>query len=338
MKLNATLYFTAPGKVDIREEPVPEPQAGQVLVQTRFSAISPGTEALIYRGLFPEDLSVDETIPALAGRFAYPLKYGYCAAGHVTALGPGVDPGWLGRLVFAFHPHECYFTAPVVDLLPVPEDIPAQEAVFLPNMETAVNLVMDGQPLLGENVVVLGQGIIGLLTAALLARFPLASLVTIDRYALRRQASLALGAAASLDPQDHGAAAIIQRLMPDGADLCYELSGAPEVINQAIALTRFDGRVVIGSWYGRKQAALDLGGRFHRSRIRLISSQVSTLAPELSGRWNKLRRFELAWQMLRLVQPAQLITQRFPIQKAARAYELLDAAPEQTIQVILEYP
>jgi len=54
----------------------------------------------------------------------------------------------------------------------------------------------------------------------------------------------------------------------------------------------YSGRVVIGSWYGSKPVQLDLGGAFHRSRIRLISSQVSSLAPELSGRWDKSRRFE----------------------------------------------
>ncbi len=77
-----------------------------------------------------------------------------------------------------------------------------QTAVFLPNMETTVNLLLDGQPLLGERIVVFRQGIVGLLTTALLARFPLAQLVTVDRYPLRRQASLDLGAQVSLDPGD----------------------------------------------------------------------------------------------------------------------------------------
>jgi threonine dehydrogenase-like Zn-dependent dehydrogenase len=317
---------------------VPEPQAGQALVRTVLSAISPGTEALIYRGLFPEDLPVDENIPALAGQFAYPLKYGYCAVGEVVAAGPGVEPDWLGRMVLAFHPHEDYFAAPVTELLPLPAGLPPHEAVFLPNMETAVSLVMDGRPLLGERVAVLGQGVIGLLTAALLARFPLGCLVTADRYALRRQASLALGVTASLAPDGDDFQAQMQARLPGGADLCYELSGSPAALNQAIALTGFDGRVVVGSWYGRKRVSLDLGGRFHRSRIRLISSQVSNLAPELTGRWDKPRRFALAWQMLELIRPARFITQRVPIQEAPEAYRLLDESPEQTIQVVLEYP
>ncbi len=95
--------------------------------------------------------------------------------------------------------------------------------------------------------------------------------------------------------------------------------------------------MVIGSWYGLKRSDLNLGGRFHRSRVRLISSQVSSIAPELTGRWNNTRRYHTTWQMLAQVQPARFITQRFPIAQAAQAYELIDRHPEDVIQVILTY-
>jgi threonine dehydrogenase-like Zn-dependent dehydrogenase len=115
------------------------------------------------------------------------------------------------------------------------------------------------------------------------------------------------------------------------------LSGQPAALDQAIAATGFGGRVVIGSWYGQKRAALDLGGRFHRSRIRLISSQVSTIAPEWTGRWTKARRFETAWQMIEQVKPAQLVTHRFPVAQAATAYALLDERPSEAIQIMLSF-
>lgn len=328
------LYFVAPRQVEVRLEAASEPAAGEAQVQTRLSAISPGTESLVYQGLFPQDVDLDASLEALAGKFAYPLQYGYCAVGEVAAIGPGVAESWLGRRVFAFNPHESYFNAPVESLFPLPDDLSFDEAVFLPNMETALNFVMDGAPLIGERVAVLGQGIVGLLTTALLARFPLEKLVTFDRYPLRRQASQSLNAQASLAPDDPSAGAAFA---PDGADLCYELTGAPAALDAAIALTGFDGRIVIGSWYGQKRAPIDLGGRFHRSRIRLLSSQVSTLAPHLTGRWSKARRFDLAWEMLRQVRPARLITQRFPLAQAGQAYELLDQTPDQAIQVVLTY-
>jgi 2-desacetyl-2-hydroxyethyl bacteriochlorophyllide A dehydrogenase len=329
-----SLVFTSPGRVEICAEPVPPLLPGQALVETLLSAISAGTEMLFYRGQFPEDMPVDASISALNAAPAYPLKYGYSLVGRVIDLGEGVDPAWLGRTVFAFHPHESHFAAPPEELLPVPEGIAIEQAVLLPNIETAVNFVLDGAPLIGEGVAVFGQGIVGLLTTFVLSRFPLGRLGTLGAYPLRRQLSLEMGAHASFDPGDFAEA---RRLFENGADLCYEVSGAPQALDQAIALAGYGARVVVGSWYGTKPVRLNLGGRFHRDRIRLVSSQVSTLAPELTGRWDTRRRMEVAWEMLRSLQPSRLITQRIPFEQAARAYELLDQRPEQAVQVVLEY-
>lgn len=338
----AALYFTAPYQVAVREESVLLPAAGQVLVQTIVSAISAGTELLIYRSQWPACMPVDETISALASDFGFPLKYGYACVGRVTELGAGVAPEWQGRLVFTFHPHESHFLSSIGDLIPVPPGLSIEEAALLPNMETAVNFLLDGQPLIGERVAVFGQGVLGLLTTALLARLPLASLITLDRHPLRRDKSLALGAQASLDSEAPDTLATMTSLLSNdhsysGADLTYELSGNPAALDKAIAVTGFNGRVVVGSWYGQKLAEVSLGGRFHRSRIRLISSQVSTIAPEWTGRWSKPRRLQIAWQMLQQVKPAHLITHRFAIARAAEAYALLDQYPGEALQIILTY-
>jgi 2-desacetyl-2-hydroxyethyl bacteriochlorophyllide A dehydrogenase len=332
------LYFRAPYQVEVLEECLPQLAPGQLLVRTIVSAISPGTELLIYRGQAPGDLPADETITALSGALTFPLKYGYAAVGRVIAVGSAAERDWHGRLVFAFQPHANHFLSAPTELLPVPDSLSPEEAVFLPNMETAVNFLMDGHPLIGEQVVVFGQGIVGLLTTALLARLPLCRLLTLDRYALRRQRSQELGAHDSLDAATDD---VVARLQAEqgaaGADLTYEISGNPMALDQAIAVTGFNGRIVIGSWYGQKRADLNLGGRFHRSRLRLISSQVSTIAPEWAGRWTKSRRIHVAWEMLQHVRPAPLITHRFPFEQASHAYDLLDQHPEQAIQVLLTY-
>ncbi len=330
----ASLYFTSPASVTICSEEVPPPEPEQLFVQTLLSAISPGTEMLLYRGEFPADLSLDENIAALNEHPSYPLKYGYSLVGCVTAIGKSIDPAWLGRTVFSFHPHESHFNASLGELKPVPDGMTAEQAVLFPNMETAVNFVMDGAPLIGEDVAVFGQGIVGLLTTALLARFPLSRLATLDRYCLRRQLSLELGAHASYDPMDTGPE---KSMSGDGFDLCFEVSGSPEALDQAIALTGYGGRVIIGSWYGTKKVNLSLGGRFHRSRVRLVSSQVSTLSPDLSGRWTKERRFDIAWEMLKSIQPSRLITHKIPFTRAGEAFRLIDQEPDQTVQVVLTY-
>ncbi len=340
--MRQTLYFLGPAQVEVQEEPVPEPGPGQVLVKTMVSAISPGTEMLIYRNQFPAEMSIDATIPSLAGAFHYPLKYGYASVGQVVASGSQVPGEWSDRLVFAFHPHESHFLANPEELLPIPEGVTPEVATLLPNMETAVNFMLDGAPLLGEQVVVFGQGIVGLLLTDLLAKMPLAGLVTLDLFPNRRLASLSLGAQASLDPLALQNPAKLMSLLSDsrfyaGADLTYEVSGQPSALDQAIAVTGYHGRVVIGSWYGRKKAELNLGGVFHRSRIRLLSSQVSSINPELTGRWSKPRLLGLAWRMLQEIEPAPLLTHSFKLSEAPAAYELLDKHPEEAIQVLLTY-
>jgi 2-desacetyl-2-hydroxyethyl bacteriochlorophyllide A dehydrogenase len=337
-----SMIFKAPFEVDIAEQALPGIGAAEVLVKTKYSAISHGTEMLLYRGLFPDDLAVDETISELKQPLRYPLKYGYAAVGEVVDVGADVSKDFIGRMVFCLHPHESCFAAGVDEILPVPDDIRPQDALFLANMETAVNFLMDGRPLIGEKVAVLGQGVVGLLTAALLAKFPLAALLAMDHFKLRREASRRLGVRLALDSAGpDGLQKAIEYLDPGAsegsADLVYELSGNPAAVNTAIAIAGFDGRIVIGSWFGKQPAALELGGRFHRKRIRLIGSQVGTVTPALSARWSKHRRFGVAWDMIRRIGPARFITHRIPFVRVKEAFELIEKNPASTIQVILEY-
>jgi 2-desacetyl-2-hydroxyethyl bacteriochlorophyllide A dehydrogenase len=344
-----TLYFTAPGQVELREETLPALGADEVLVETICSAISAGTEMLIYQGRFPRDLETDTNISSLRGGFKYPCVYGYACAGVVKKIGNEVNGEWLNRLVFAFQPHASHFTSKPESLFLIPESLSCETACFLPNMETAVNLVQDAAPIFGERVLVLGQGVVGLLTASLLKEFPLEELVTADPYAMRREASMAIGVKASVNSDDKDAEnknslngdntdhtnpiAYTQRKF----DLVFELSGNPSALDDALALTCFSGRIMIGSWYGEKKTEVSLGRAFHRSRIKLISSQVSTIAPELSARWDKARRFDVAWKALERIKPEKWITHRVPIDKAEEAYRLLDEKPQETIQVLITY-
>lgn len=328
------LLFKAPYQITIEETVLPELAPHEVLVQSIASAVSAGTELLVYRGQFPADLPLDETISGLSQKFTYPVCYGYATVGRVVAVGKAVDKVWINRLVFAFYPHSSHFVVDNSQLLPVPEGIRPEDALFLPNMETAVSLVMDARPVIGERVLVVGQGVVGWLITALLARFPLAELVTLDHFPKRRAMSLTLGAHHSLNPAD---VPTLQPWYNHPVDLTFEVSGNPAALDLAVDLTGFSGRIVIGSWYGEKRAPLYLGGAFHRRHQTLISSQVSHLKPQWAGQWDKNRRLAVAWEMVRQVRPSQLITHRYSLSQAAAAYELLDQRPGEAGQVIFEY-
>lgn len=341
------LWFRQPYQLEIRQQLLPPLTAGQVLVKTICSAISAGTEMLVYRGQLPADIAVDATLASLQQQATYPLPYGYACVGRVEQVADAADQAWLGQLVFSFQPHASHFIASPQQLLRLPADIEPEAAVFLANMETAVNLVLDGQPAIGERVLVLGQGIVGLLVSSLLVQFPLAALYAVDGIAQRRNWAMQLGVSQVVDAGSETEMAQLQRQLQlpidlalttnAGADLIFEVSGSPQALNSAIDLCSYSGRIVLGSWYGNKIATINLGGAAHRNRLKFISSQVSSIAPEITGRWDKARRFDTAWQMLRTVRPQQLISHRLPLEQAATIYQQLDTAPDSVMQAVFCY-
>jgi 2-desacetyl-2-hydroxyethyl bacteriochlorophyllide A dehydrogenase len=331
MSVRQTLYFARPYHVEVRDEPLPPLAADQVLVKTVLSAISAGTELLFYRGQVPPEIPVDATFAEMDQSIRYPLSYGYCSVGVVVEIGDDVDSQWQNRRVFAFHPHSSAFISEPTDLHPIPDGLSDEQAVFLPNMETAVNFVMDAQPLIGERILVLGLGVVGLLTTYLLRMYPLAQVAAVDVYAKRKAIAHGWGVHALFSPDE------IENLHDYDPDLILELSSNPAALQSAIELAGFGTRIIIGSWYGDKIAHLPLGGRFHRNRVQLTSSQVSTLDGQFSNRWSKSRRLQTAWTHLQALPTNELITHRIPIESASEAYQLLDQQPEQALQILITY-
>ncbi len=337
------IFHTAPKHVEIGDIELPLLADNHVLVATRCSAISPGTESLIYQGRMPHGLFQDKTIPSLKGAFEYPFRYGYSIVGCIVDRGRNVDPEWDGRRVFVFHPHQNRIVVALDECLPVPNELSSEAALFLPNMESALNFVMDANPIIGDIVGVFGLGVVGLLCTALLSRLALNQLIALDTLAYRRETALAMGATETLDPSHieewrNLTARISDKPEPKGLDIAFELSGNMDALNQAIEITGFAGKIIIGSWYGSASKPLDLGGHFHRNRIRLISSQVSTIDPQLSGRWSKNRRINLAWSMIEAIKPKTLISHKLPFTECVKAFQINDQKTEQVLQTIFEYP
>lgn len=335
------LWFTDAYHIEVRDQVLPILGSGEVLVKTECSAVSAGTELLVYRGQIPADMTLDATLETLQQHPTYPLQYGYASVGRIIQAGVGVDANWLDKRVFAFQPHSSHFIATPTNLIPVPDDISAEAAVFLANMETAVNLVQDGNPGIGERAVVLGQGVVGLLLSGLLALYPLMQLITADGIENRRQRALTLGVTKTFSPHQPAEINKIKEQLfttgISGADLIYEVSGVPEALNLAIELSGFASRIVIGSWYGNNSTAIALGGDAHRNRLKITTSQVSTIGPDLSGRWDKARRFELTWKMIRELKPETLITHSIALADAAKLYQTLDQNPGEILQTVFTY-
>jgi 2-desacetyl-2-hydroxyethyl bacteriochlorophyllide A dehydrogenase len=323
-----SVWFAGPRHVDVRSESESPLGPTDVRVQTIASAISHGTEMLVFRGQVPDGLELD--LPSLRGSFGFPIKYGYASVGHITETGPLVQALGVGDVVFVHHPHQTQYVVPETMPIRLPTGLNPELGVFLANVETATNVVLDAAPRLAERVVVFGQGVVGLLITQLLRRTGVSHITVVDPIALRRRVAARVGADTVLTPDAD--------LVGLNCDLAIEASGNPIALDHALVSVAFGGTVVVCSWYGTKPVPLTLGGPFHRRRLRIVSSQVSTIDAGLQPRWSRERRLAVACDLMPELTLEPLISHRFPLQRAAEAYRLVDENPAETVQVVLTYP
>jgi len=328
----AAVWFPRARSVELRNEEIADPAPDEVRVRAVLSAISHGTEMLVYRGEVDANLALD--LPTLSGGYGFPLKYGYASVGRAVAVGRDVRGLREGDLVFALHPHQDEYVVSESLVRRLPDRTAPEQGVFVANLETAINVVLDAKPRLGEIVAVFGQGVVGLLITQLLRRSG-ARVVAVEPSALRRSFAERCGAEMAIAPQD---GTVLRRLTRGrGADIAVDASGSPAALQEAIDSVALEGTVVVCSWYGEKPVPLDLGGLFHRRRVRLVSSQVGRIDPSLAPRWDRERRLDLATELLGELILAELITHRIPFARAAEAYALLDGRAAETVQVVLDY-
>jgi len=314
------LWFVGPRRVELRDDPARAPGHREVAVRALASAVSQGTELLLYRGEGPArfDPSLDG---ASGGGGAmsptYPRRYGYAWVGEVVAKGEGARLA-EGTRVFALAPHGDVHVLDDAAVRALPEDYPATRAVLAANLETAVTCAWDANVSIGDDAVVLGGGVVGILTAWLLSQSG-ATVTLLERSETRRAAARQLIRAAMIE----GGAE------PDGsADVVVEATGDPRMLDAAVAWARPEARIVVASFYGARRAEIDLGDRFHRCRLELRSSQVSSIPPRLRERWSPARRWTFVLSLLRERALDALLAPPVPFDRAAELYASLDTATD----------
>jgi threonine dehydrogenase-like Zn-dependent dehydrogenase len=270
-------WATAPGTGEIREEILPIPSGDQVLVRTLASGISRGTERLVLEGHVPESQWAAMRAPMQAGDFPFPVKYGYAAVGTLAN----------SQRVFCLHPHQDVFLAPLHMCIPVPDAVTDHRAVLAANMETALNILWDARPVIGERVLVIGGGVVGLLSAWLLGRMPGTSVTVVDTDPVRRDVVEQLGIRFAL-PGD----------APGEQELIVHASASAAGLKRALECAAFEARILEASWHGDREVALPLGEAFHAKRLQLLSTQVGAVSPAMRGRRTHGERMALALSLL----------------------------------------
>jgi NADPH:quinone reductase-like Zn-dependent oxidoreductase len=277
------LWYLGPGHAEIRTETLCNPKPGEVRVRALYSAVSRGTERLVFAGRVPESEFERMRAPFMGGAFPFPVKYGYALVGRVENGPPALHDG----AVFALHPHQTLFNLSADEVLPLPDRVPASRAVLAANMETALNAVWDGAPGPADRIAVIGAGVVGALVAWLCGRIPAAHVTLIDIEPARAELARRLGVNFSLPDAASG-----------DCDLVFHASGSPRGLASALRLAGVEAKILELSWYGKGEIAVPLGGAFHSQRLKLIASQVGQVASSHRPRWTFRRRLAAALDLL----------------------------------------
>jgi NADPH:quinone reductase-like Zn-dependent oxidoreductase len=277
------LWYTEPGKVEIRQEFLAPLKAGEVRVKALYGAISRGTEGLVLAGRVPESEYERMRAPFMAGDFPFPVKYGYATVGRVEQGAEALR----GRTVFALHPHQNLFDIPANAAVLLPKELPPRRAVLAANMETALNAVWDAAPSPADRIAIVGAGVVGSLVAYLCGRLPGAEVTLVDVNPARAELAKAFGVSFATPESATG-----------DCDLVVHASGNPAGLGTALALAGEEATVIELSWYGNAAVTAPLGRAFHSRRLRLVSSQVGRIAPSHRPRWSHARRLAAALALL----------------------------------------
>jgi len=323
------VVFEGPRRIGVSAVDLGSPGDGDVLVRTLWSGISAGTEMLAYRGEIDPALPLDERIGALGGSFAFPFRYGYSCVGRVERGGGEIPDG---QLVFAFHPHQDTFLVAAADVV-VLDDVDPRIATMFPLVETALQVALDAGLVLEERVAVTGLGVIGILTGLMLQRAG-ARVLGIEPLDKRRATAASVGLQA-LAPDE--AAELIATSAPTGLPLVVEASGRPEVLRGALPFLAHEGEALVVSWYGTKDVRLPLGAEFHRRRLRIRSTQVSSIPAALAGNWSLGRRRAIVRELLHELPLAPLATHSYPFERAGEAFAVVDRGDAGLVHAALCY-
>jgi NADPH:quinone reductase-like Zn-dependent oxidoreductase len=277
------IWYVKPGAAEFRTERLVSLAPGQARIAAEYSAISRGTERLVALGEVPQSEWSRMRAPLQSGAFPFPVKYGYSATGVVTG---GADT-LVGKRVFVLHPHQDHFHAPEEMLAVLPDAVPSRRAVLAANMETALNAHWDAGTTLGDRVLVIGAGIVGLLTAYLARRLAGTEVSIMDVNPNRARYADALGVRFVMPPEG-----------PNNNRIVFHTSATSAGLQTAIDACGFEGTVVEMSWYGSKPATAHLGGAFHSRRLKIVSSQVGHVAPSHRGQLKHSDRLARAIALL----------------------------------------
>ena len=312
------LVIAGPRQAVFEEVEMPVCAADGVVVKAKVTAISAGTEVRVYRAIAVDEAGgfMHETVP-----FELPIENGYSMVGEVVEVGAKVEGLAVGQRVFAPVPHKEYAAVAATDIVRLPEAIPDEEAAMLSIIEVAHQGLRQGDPPVGGNIAVVGQGMVGLAALAFAEAYGMRTAV-LDTDSIRLGIAREMGALLAVSPTEEDANAQIIDLFEDGADVTCEASSNWAGVRTAMEVTRTDGTVVIIARHTENPHFNPVGHPFLGKRLNIVTTYAF---PDDYHRWCKRRSFALTLELLarRRLHIAPMMTHEFAWHELPEVYKRL---------------
>ena len=318
------ITFTGPGKVEILDRAQEGPGPGEVLIETLYSAVSPGTEL--------SRLHNTHSAPK-----PFPQNTGYCSCGRIVELGSGVTHVRVGDVVLAAYGHLSHMAFDARKIMPVPAGMPPEEAALIRLGQVGLQGIRHADVRLGDSVLVVGLGLIGQF-AQMLARLAGGQpVVGVDLSERRLAIARETGLLHTLNPKAPDYKDRLAALVPDGRfRVTIDSTGTPDVIAGLLERTADDGAVIVLGGVHRP-VTLDLYTHFQKRNLRLIAAGGFSPRqyPHADQLANERMLVDLTASGRFPMKP--LITHVVSYEQAPEMYRLLHEAKDQAMGVIFKW-
>jgi 2-desacetyl-2-hydroxyethyl bacteriochlorophyllide A dehydrogenase len=325
---NHRVIFAQAGVATLESGDIPQPGPTQLLIRTRTSLVSPGTERAFFLGL-PNTTQT------------YPQAAGYCNVGEIIGMGDQVSGWQLGERVATQGNHAAYVLADAATTHRVPAALSDEDAPFFNLASIALQGVRKARVELGEPVAVIGAGLIGLMALQLARLQGALPAISIDQDEGRLDYASQSGADALLMADETLVAELGKHTNGEGATVVIEATGHPDAILTALACAKPFGRVVLlGSTRGETDH-VNFYRDVHRKGLTLLGAHNNARprSESSAGFWTQYDDQRVVLELLargRLnVQP--YITHRFSWQDAPQAYEILRGWDRSALGILLDW-
>jgi len=335
-----SIVITAPRRVEIIDEPLPKPLPNQILLKTVLSGISAGTEMALYRGTHP-----NITTKKWGYWTGYPIRPGYENVGKVVEVGSDISGIEVGDRVIATNRHSEYTistdaTIPVY--AKIPDTVTNEEALFAVLATTTSHAIRRARIEYGDSVLVVGQGVVGILAAQHAKNGGAGKLIVTDLADRNLKIVLQCSADHAINASKEDVISRVRELTNGlGADVVVEAAGTPDAMNQAVSAVRDRGRVVILGYHTRPWTTT-LGDEIFHKELELVASRAMGPPPGLPHsyvRWGSDAGINFSLQLIaqKRLKVKDMITHRFRYDRIADAYKMIDERKENFMMVVLEW-